>query len=149
MPESVQRVAFEEAKRAIVQQQESLDSLQTRAAVLFTAAAVSLSLFGVAGSDKLAVRVITGMLFGVVAFLTISLMAPRTWTFSNDVTQLIRKVDADPELSADVVFRNLALFMQKHWNKNQDQLNEMMGRYRVGCWLLLTLVLVGALGASF
>lgn len=140
MVDNVHALAFEEAKRAITQQQAALDSLRTRAAVLFSASAIAVSLFGVVEAET-AVRAVSLVLFLVIGCLVVAVARPRGgWTFSINVEDILEKADADPDLPIEKAHRNWALHMQRHWDENQRQLDELMEWYEIGCWVFLVLV---------
>jgi len=83
--ESTEAVAYEEAVRAISQQEQVLDGVRTRAGTLLSMAAVATSFLGGLALDKkrlAALSLIAVLAFLAVGLLTIYILFPRGgWIF--------------------------------------------------------------------
>lgn len=146
------RLVYEESLRAIDDQKESLDALRGRAAQLLTAASVvETFLVGLVlrseGRPGAATWVSAGA-FVLLALICVWIMLPRHgWTFANSATILLDGyVDADPPASLDEMHRTLAVYAERHWDRNQDRL---LNPRLVGLQLAATLLVVCILSSVF
>ncbi|HEV2891881.1 MAG TPA: hypothetical protein VGX28_16025 [Frankiaceae bacterium] len=142
------RLVYEESLRAVQDQQRSLDNLRSRAAQLLTAAAVVETflvglVLGAEGRPRPATWVGAGA-FVALALICVWIVLPRKgWTFSNSATILLDAyVDAEPAASLDEMYRNLAIYNERHWDRNQDELlNKRLVGLQVAAALLVVCIL--------
>lgn len=129
------RLAYDESVRAIVQQQEALNSLHTRAGVVLSAAAVTSSLFATQilkhGSPTcLSWNALAA--FVVVGVAAVYVLWPRHgWRFSNDVTVLLSDWVDKEDSSIDAMQRQVAQFNQGAWANNQKMLGRIYDAFQV------------------
>jgi hypothetical protein len=129
------RLAYDESVRAIVQQQESLNSLHTRAGLVLSAAAVTSSLFATQILKHGSPTCLTWnalAAFVVVGVAAVYVLWPRNgWRFSNDVTTLLSEWVDKEDSSIDVMQRQVAEFNQGAWSHNQKMLGQIYGAFQV------------------
>ncbi len=142
MPDTVVALAFDEAKRAITQQQAVLDNLRSRATTVLSAAAIAVALFHLTDARGDARPVSLGLL-GVIALAAGIIQFPYKWQFSNRVYTAINDVDANPEVSVDKYLRGWAVWMQDHWIENDRKITRLVYVYEVACVAFLALVVLG------
>lgn len=140
-------LVFEETLRAIRGQQEALRDVRTHAGHLLTAASLVASFLGglvlressprpptlVTAANVLAVTT-----FVTVVALCIWIVLPRKgWVFTNSATVLLDGyVEAEQPAGIDEMHRQLALFMERHWDNNQDALTSRLTGLQVAAGLL-------------
>jgi hypothetical protein len=135
-------LVYDESLRAITTQETSLDNIRSRAAQLLTAAAVATSVLGGlvhANRDHPHTATWAAMsafliLLGVCVWIV---LPTRGWSFVNSATVLLAGyVEAEPPVDLDEMHRSLALYMEQHWDRNQDLLNRRLGGLQVAAVLL-------------
>jgi hypothetical protein len=137
-------LAFTEARRALEDQDTSVNELRTRAGVLIAAAAVTTSFFGGAaiadGKLGAAGWVAVGS-FLVVGFAVLAILWPRhDWTFSVDAETFIYgylEPDEEEPLDLPSIHRDLAFHMAASYKRNRAQLRWLFVAFRVGALLLI------------
>jgi hypothetical protein len=143
------RLAYEEARRALDDQEALVNELRARTGVLIAAAAVSTSLVGgpaLARGHSIASWVAIG-LFGLVGLsLLIALWPRRDWTFTVDAEEFIAiylEPEGEEPLGLARIFRDLALHMNANHRRNRSQLRFVMGIVRVAVVLLVGQTIAG------
>jgi MFS family permease len=152
MDHTLEKLAFDEAQRAITQQQASLEAIRTRAVALLAAATVAGGFLGGqtvgAGGRGLggwaAAALVT---FFILGLLTVYILVPRArWTFSNNIDGLIAEADALTEEARAVEYRaylrDWALWIQTHWRENKVLIDRLHNAYAASCVLLLGTVML-------
>ena len=146
------RLVYEESLRAIQDQRDTLDNLRSRAAQLLTAASVvETFLVGLvlrpSGRPGPATWVSAGA-FVLLALICVWIVLPRRgWTFANSATILLEGyVDADPPATLDEMYRNLAVYTERHWDRNQD---ELLNKRLVGLQFAAGLLVLCILASVF
>jgi hypothetical protein len=139
-------IAFDAAKSGLERQGQALDNLRSRAATLLAAAAIVTSFLGAqALEDPRGQRGIEDWEWAaVVAFVLLAgsvifVLLPRKkkWVFGMNATKLIREyVEAEPPAELDEMQRDLALHLQKHFQKNGDRMERLYWAFRLGCVFL-------------
>jgi hypothetical protein len=124
------QLAFEEAKRAVVQQVGALEALRSRAGMLLAVASLATSfLGGLALHDdrprEALAWVGVGSFVGLAA-LSLALLLPYKWVFSLTARRIIGDyIEAEPPADLATTHRELALHMDDHVERNQKRLNRL------------------------
>lgn len=146
------RLVYEESLRAVQDQQEGLNNLRSRAGQLLTAASVIETflvglVLGADGRPPVATW-ISAVSFVLLALVCVWIVLPsHGWTFSNSATILLDGyVDADPPATLDEMHRSLAVYMERHWDRNQDELlTKRLVGLQVAAGLLVVCILASLL----
>ncbi|HVF04009.1 MAG TPA: hypothetical protein VNA20_04135 [Frankiaceae bacterium] len=143
------RLVYEESLRALQDQREALNNLRSRAGQLLTAASIiETFLVGIVlRGERAAPGVATWV--GVAAFVSAALVCvwivlpARGWAFGNSATILLTGyVDAAPPATLDEMHRNLAVYMEGRWDRNQDELlNKRMFGLQVAAAFVVVCIL--------
>jgi hypothetical protein len=137
-------LAFDEARRALEDQERSVEQLRSRSGALVAAAAITTSFFG--GQTLHGNRLHTFAWIAVGAFVgiglsTICILWPRRdWEFSLDPARFITTYLEPPQggpLPIDQIHRDLALHMGASAMLNRGQLRWLIVAFRVGALLLI------------
>jgi hypothetical protein len=140
-------LAFEEAKRALDEQERAVVELRSRAGQLIAGAAITTSFFGgqalhrhLDGMGWVAVSCFVALSVAVLVIL----WPRRDWEFNLSPAQFINiyvePVDAEP-LSLPSIHRDLALHMGNSASSNRRQLRWLTVAFRVGAVLLVAEVI--------
>jgi hypothetical protein len=136
-------LAYEEAKRALDEQEQAVGELRSRAGQLIAAAAITTSFFG---GQALHRHVHTLGWVAIACFVSLSLSVlvilwpRRDWEFSLSPAKFISTYIEPPEgdpLDLPMIHRDLALHMGRSANLNRDQLRWLTGAFRLGAILLV------------
>jgi hypothetical protein len=137
------RLVYAEALRGITQQQQVLDNLRGRSALLLSAGAVATSFLGAyafpdrRGGLVVAAAVAAAVLFVAVLGLTLWTLRPRDFKFRDEPQKLIREwVDSEQHYSLDDVHRHLADWLGEHYDKNQKTIDCMLKQFTWACGCL-------------
>lgn len=128
-------IAYQEALRAISDQQTALDALQSRASTLASAAAVVTGLVGLARSDSDVVGLpgLTAVLClaGILILVGLILWPRRQWLFHFQASKLYWSYIEGPNpLSTSQMKRDLALHLEASFHSNAqriDRFGNMLG----------------------
>ena|ERR1700737_5668201 len=134
------KLAYDEAVRALAQQQSRLDDFRARAGIVLSAAAIATSILGGQAlgqqSPSLWAWIALGSFIGVSG-LALLLLFPRTWTFTAVPRRIIGTyVEAETPLPLPMIHRDLALHMEDSYVKNEVGLDQMIIFFRVALGLL-------------
>jgi hypothetical protein len=146
-------LVFAESLRALREQQDALKDVRAHAGQLLAAASVVASFLGglVLRSTPsrpplwvAVVSVVAALSFLALVADCIWIVLPRHgWVFVNSATVLIEGyVEADAPADIDKMHRQLALWMERHWDHNQEALNARLTALQVAAGLLA--VAIGA-----
>jgi hypothetical protein len=137
------RLAFEEAKRGLEDQEQAVVELRSRAGTLIAAAAITTSFFG---SQALRHRVHTASWVAIGCFVALGaavlviLWPRRDWEFTLSPARFINTYlepsEGEP-LSLPLIHRDLALHMGRSASLNRKQLRWLMTAFRIGALLLV------------
>jgi hypothetical protein len=85
------KISYEEAVRALSEQQGVIDSFRTRAGLLLSTAAITTSFLGARAFDGGATPIVWLALVGFVGVATVSLgiLWPRRWEFNIDPREVV------------------------------------------------------------
>lgn len=134
------QVAYEEAVRALSEQQAVIDSFRTRAGLLLSAAAITTSFLGAqalnGGNSNIAAWL---ALFGFVGVAAISLaiLWPRRWEFTANPRALIQTyIEAEEPSPIDELHRDLSLHMHNSYVENRHGLEQLAVFFQIASGLL-------------
>jgi hypothetical protein len=137
------RLAYEEARRSLEDQERAVSELRSRAGTLIAAAAITTSFFG---SQALQRHVHAMSWVAIVCFVALGaavlaiLWPRRDWEFDLSPAQFIatylEPTEEDP-LPLALIHRDLALHMGGSAAANRAQLGRLMIVFRVGALLLV------------
>jgi hypothetical protein len=129
------RIAYDEAVRALSQQQAGIDSFRTRAGLLLSMAAITASLLGAQALGKGHPGVATWL--ALVSFVGLSIFAlatlwPRDWEFTANPGDVIANyIEIDEPLSAAEIHRDLSLYMHRSYAENLAGQKQLAARFRL------------------
>ncbi len=136
------KVAYDEAVRALSEQQEAIVSFHTRAGLLFSAAAITTSFLGTEarGGGGLNFASWAALLcFVAVTAASLAILWPRAWDVTVDprevIDSYIEPVDPAP---IEELHRELSLHMHRSYLKNRNKLGNLSSSFRLlaFCWQL-------------
>jgi hypothetical protein len=133
-------LAYEEAVRALSQQQSVIDSFRTRAGLVLSAAAITTSFLGAqalrAGGPNAATWIALGSFF-LVGVAALAILWPRSWEFTANAGHVIAYyIEGDEPLELWQIHRDVALHMQDSYGNNQAGLERLIVYFRVAVALL-------------
>jgi hypothetical protein len=140
---SAYELAYDEARRALDEQESAVTELRNRSGQLIAAAALTTSFFGGEVVHH-SFGVIAWIAVGIFVALSLAVLAvlwPRhDWEFNLSPAQLIATYiepeDGDP-LPLPAIHRDLALHMGNSASRNRKQLRSLTGAFRLGSCLLV------------
>jgi len=141
MAETPHELIYEEALRAIKQQQDVLSGLQARTGTLLAVASLSASFLGgqaLKDGDLSCWSWAAIVMLGLVVATTIAILWPRWgWKFTSYIDMLKRDfVDAGYRVPMTRMYLKLAESMDDDRNDNEDKLTLLQRLFQLGCGLL-------------
>jgi hypothetical protein len=142
-------LAYNEAKRALDEQERVVAELRSRAGTLIAAAAITTSFLGgrILGSHHL--RPLARAAIGCFAFVGITLLALlwpwRDWRFTVNAQSFIETYLEPPDtapLDLPAIHRDLALHMEAAWKANRTQLRWLQAAFRLAALALVVEVVL-------
>jgi hypothetical protein len=139
--EDAYRLAYDEAVRALSQQQSALDEFRTRAGILLSGAAIATSFLGGqaldAGSVSLWSWIAIGCFVGLGTAALMILWPHKGWEFGAYPHSVIGTyIEADKPLPLPQILRDLALHMENSYDKNANRLGRVIFSFRAASLLL-------------
>ena len=139
------RIAYDEAVRALSQQQTTIESLRTRAGLLLSSAAITTSFLGAQALDGGGPRVPTWLAltcFLGVATAVLAILWPHRLEFTANPKNVIDNyIETKEPLRTDEIHRDLSLHMQDSYGDNLIGQKQLATRFRIA-GVLLTLEVV-------
>jgi len=140
------KVAYDEAVRALSEQQEVIESLRTRAGLLLSAAAVTTSFLGAqaldGGDSSLSAWLATIGFIGV-ALVSLAILWPREWEFTANPQDLIQTyIENAGPAPAGELHRDLSLHMHASYAVNRAGLKELVIFFQIASGLLTVEVIL-------
>jgi hypothetical protein len=139
------RLAYEEAKRALEDQERAVTELRTRAGALIAAAAITTSFFGgqaLSQDDVTLLSWIAIACFIALGLAVVAILWPRRdWEFALAPEKFIAtyvEPDEGEPLPLHLIHRDLALHMGNSAALNRGQLGQLMSVFRIGALLLVS-----------
>jgi hypothetical protein len=140
------RIAYDEAVRALSQQESMIDSLRTRAGLLLSAAAITTSFLGAQALNDGGAGVSTWL--ALISFVGLSVAAlgvlwPHRLEFTADPANVIEGyIETDEPLSVAEIHRDLSLHMHGSYADNLAGHKQLAFRFRLAGILLTVEVLL-------
>lgn len=132
------RIAYEEAVRALSEQQAVIDSFRGRAGLLFSSTAITTSLLGAQFLDG-GLNTVTnwGALAAFVgaAALSLAILWPQPWEFTANPQDIIEAYIDDPA-PIDEIHRELSFHMHSSYVENRAGLQKLAFMFQVASGLL-------------
>jgi hypothetical protein len=140
------RVAYDEAVRALSQQQSMIDSLRTRAGLLLPAAAITTSFLGAQALSAGGPTLVTWSALGAFVAVAVAVLAalwPHRLEFTADAANVIESyVETDEPVLASAIHRDLSLHMHDSYTENKQGQKQLAFRFRLAaCLLTLEVIL--------
>lgn len=140
-PESAYKLAYDEAVRALQQQQSRLDNLRTRAGILLSAAAIATSFLGgkaLEGRTPTAWGWAAVGMFLALSAVALSILWPwDEWRFAVGIRELIQDyIESAEPLPTTAIHRDLALHMEDSYFENEVGLKRLIWSFRIASVLL-------------
>lgn len=140
------RVAYDEAVRALGQQETAADGFKTRAGMLISAAAITTSFLGAnaldAGRFDIPSWMAVATFLGVVGFC-LAVLWPTMWEFSANPGNLIATyIETVNPMTSSEIHRDLALHMGDSNSVNADRLDQLIRWFRIAAILLALEILL-------
>ncbi|HEX6667444.1 MAG TPA: hypothetical protein VF081_12700 [Solirubrobacterales bacterium] len=145
-PDSPYEVAYDEAVRALVEQQAFVDSLRSGAGLLLSGSAITTSFLGARalgpGELELMSWLATASFVGV-ALVSLIILWPRRWEFEADPVEVIEAyIDTEQAAPAGKLYRDLSFRMRSSYLENRRGLNELAGYFQLAICLLTAEVIL-------
>lgn len=133
-------IAYDEAVRALSQQQSMIDSLRTRAGLLLSAAAITTSFLGAQalsdGQPDLATWLALSA-FVSLSIVTLAVLWPHSLEFTANPANVIESyIETEEPLSVPEIHRDLSLHMHDSYAENLGGQKVLASRFRLAGVLL-------------
>lgn len=133
-------VAYDEAVRALSEQQAVIDSFRTRAGLLLSAAAITTSFLGAQalhGGDSSLAAWLAMIGFVGVAAVSLAILWPRQWEFTANPRDVIQTyIEAEEPTPIEELHRDLSLHMHNSYIENREGLEQLAVFFQVASGLL-------------
>jgi len=134
------KVAYDEAVRALAEQQSATDNLRGRAGLLFSAAAVTTSFLGaqaLKGGGSNVASWLALLCFAAVAGASLAILWPREWEVAANPRELIESyVESAGSIPIEDFHRDLSLHMHRSYLENREGLERLTTFLRFSSSLL-------------
>jgi hypothetical protein len=134
------KVAYDEAVRALSEQQAVIDSFRNRAGLLFSSAAIAASFLGsqaLRGRSPNPAVWLALLCFVAVAVASLAILWPRKWEGKANPRDLIETyVESSQPAPIDNLHRDLSLHMHHSYLENREGLDQFASLLQVGSALL-------------
>lgn len=134
------KVAYDEAVRALSEQQAEIDSFRTRGGMLLSAAAITTSLLGsrsLEGGDSSLLAWLALMAFGGVAALSLALLWPYAWQVTMDPLEVVAiHVKSEGAVASEALHRGLIHHMHTSYLRNREGLDLLAVLFQIASGLL-------------
>ena len=134
-------IAYDEAVRALSEQQSAIDNFRARAGLLFSVATIIASFFGsqVLGSAGLSPFSWLALAsFGFLATAFIGILSPRRWEVTVDPLDVISAyLEPDESHGIEDVHRGLATAMNESYSVNRQGLEKLVVLFQTANVLLV------------
>lgn len=123
------KVAYDEAVRALSEQQGAIDGFRSRAGLLLSAAAITTSFLGAQaldGGDSNPATWLAMIGFVGVAVVSLAILWPRRWEFTANPRDVIQTyIEAAEPAPIDELHRDLSLHMHSSYVENRAGLEQL------------------------
>lgn len=136
MPDdALYKVAYDEAVRALSEQQAVVDSLRSRAGVVFSAAAITTSFLGARalhGSDWSPFSWLALVAFVGVAAAFLAVLWPRQWEYAADPHVVIGAlIESSETVAMEDLHRELSFQMRRSYLKNCEEQEKLIVFFQI------------------
>ena len=133
--EASYKVAYDEAVRALSQQQGMIDSMRTRAGLLLSAAAITTSFLGAQalndGSPDIATWLALASFVGLSS-AALAILWPHRWEFAANPENVIANyIETEEPLSVAEIHRDLSIHMHCSYAENLAGQKQLADRFRL------------------
>lgn len=140
------KVAYDEAVRALSEQQAVIDSFRTRAGLLLSAAAITTSFLGAqaldGGDSNLAAWLALVGFVGVAA-ISLAILWPRRWEFTANPRDVIQTyIEAETPALIEELHRDLSLHMHNSYVENRAGLEQLAIFFQIASGMLTVEVIL-------
>lgn len=140
------RIAYDEAVRALSQQQSMIDSLRTRAGLLLSAAAITTSFLGAQALNDGGPGIATWLALACFVGLSVASLAilwPHSLEFTANPANVIESyIETEEPLSVAEIHRDLSLHMHGSYADNLTGQKQLASRFRLAGVLLTVEVIL-------
>lgn len=140
------RVAYDEAVRALSEQQGAIESFRTRAGLLFSATAITTSFLGAQaldGGGSSAISWAAMVVFASVAVVSLAILWPRHWEFTANPRDVIQTyIESDEPAPIEELHRDLSLHMHNSYSENREGLEQLAIFFQIASALLTVEVIL-------
>jgi hypothetical protein len=134
------KVAYDEAVRALSEQQAEIDSYRTRGGMLLSAAAITTSFLGAQAlreGESSFVAWLALLAFGGVAALSLARLWPYVWQVTMDPLEVVAiYVKSDHPAAAEALHRELIHHMHASYLRNREGLDLLAVLFQIASGLL-------------
>lgn len=134
------KVAYDEAVRALSEQQAEIDSLRTRGGILLSATALTTSFLAAqalhGGGSSLAWLGLA--IFGGAAAASLSILWPYRWQLTMDLHEIVEAyIESEHPAAIEALYRELTQHMHASYLQNREGLNLLTILFQVASGLLV------------
>jgi hypothetical protein len=135
------KVAYDEAVRALAEQQTAIESFRSRTGLLLSAAAVTTSFLGAqalegGGSSPISWLALGG--FAGVALASLVILWPRSWEGAADPHDVIGSyIESAEPAPIEKLHRDLSVHMRSSYLENREGLQKLVVFFQVASLLLV------------
>jgi hypothetical protein len=154
MPEAeLYKVAYDEAVRALSEQQAAIESVRSRAGLLLSAAAVTTSFLGAQALQGAGSSLFSGLAlasFVAVAATSLAILWPRSWEFTANPRRVVKGfVESAEAIRLEDLHRDLSLHMHGSYLVNHRGLQELALLFQAASGLLTLEVVLWIAAIAF
>jgi hypothetical protein len=146
------RVAYEEAVRALVEQQGEIDSFRTRAGLLFSSAVITTSFFGASSFDSGELALVSWLAlftFTAAAAISLAILWPRPWELSASSPDVVGTyIEGEDPAAVAELHRDLSIHMQESYAQNRSGVLHLAVLLQVASGLLTLKVVFWIIGIA-
>lgn len=150
--EQLYKVAYDEAVRALSEQQEAVESFRTRAGILSSVAAITTSFLGAQALGDGTPNLVSWLAlldFVAVAAVSLAILWPRKWEITTDPRDLIGSyIEAAEAAPIENLYRDLALHMDRSHSENRKGLEQFALFFQIASGLLTLEVVLWIIAIS-
>jgi hypothetical protein len=134
------KVAYDEAVRALSEQQAVIDSFRNRTGLLLSAAAVTTSFLGAQTLDSGSSSLLSWLAlisFVAVAAASLAILWPREWEVTANPRDVIKGyIESAEPVSVEELYRNLSLYMHSGYLENREGIEQLGLLFQIASGLL-------------
>jgi hypothetical protein len=140
LAEQFYKVAYDEAVRALSEQQAAIESFRGRAGLLLSAAAVTTSFLGAQAMQRRSAGFCSWLAllsFIAVAAASLAILWPRSWESTANSRRVLEScIEPAEEIRIEDLYRALSLRMQVSFSANHQGLKELAALFQAASGLL-------------